>query len=304
MKQTSSSLGHLCATITVLIWGTTFISTKVLLRSLSPVEILFARFLIGFATLALLRPRRLKLRNWREELYFAAAGLMGVTFYYLLENIALTLTTASNVGVVSSSAPFFTGILAGWFLKAEKPGAQFYVGFAAAIAGIALISFNGNYNLQLNPLGDLLALLAAATWAVYSILIRKIGGWGYDTIQATKRMFFYGLLFMVPALFFMDFRIGIDRYLDPVNLGNILFLGLGASAACFVTWNMAVGLLGAVKTSVYIYVVPVITVAASVLILGEPLTPLLVVGAALALTGSWLSETRMFDKRKKTSPEA
>ena len=137
------------------------------------------------------------------------------------------------------------------------------------MAGALLISFNGS-KLELNPMGDLLAVLAAFVWACYSILTRKISSFGCPVILTTRRTFFYGILFMVPALFLFDFEMGLERFADVTHLLNILYLGLGASALCFVTWNLAVKVLGAVKTSVYIYMVPVITVVTSVLVLKEP----------------------------------
>ena len=203
---------------------------------------------------------------------------------------------ASNVGVIISVAPFFTAILSRIFLKQdEKLRASFFIGFLVAMAGIALISFNGS-SLQLNPLGDLLALLAALLWACYSILTRKISDFGYHTVQITRRVFFYGILFMTPALFFFDFRFDLGRFADLTCLLNMIFLGLGASALCFVTWNFAVRLLGAVKTSIYIYLVPVITVGASVLILHEPFTWLTGTGTVLTLAGLLLSESKRFNQ--------
>ena len=95
--------GHAAALLTIFLWGTTFISTKVLPTGLRPVEVLFLRFALGFVALCLLYPRRLRLAGRRQELWFAAAGLCGVTLYFLLENIALTCTLASNVGVLVSS---------------------------------------------------------------------------------------------------------------------------------------------------------------------------------------------------------
>lgn len=299
MNKNVMPLGHGCAVITILIWGTTFISTKVLLRSFTPIEILFDRFLIGYIALWLIYPKQFKPSNRRQEWLFAAAGFCGITLYYLLENIALTLTTASNVGIIITIAPFITALLSHWFLKSEKPKLQFYIGFLAAIAGIALISYHGGSAVELNPMGDLLAVLAAVAWAIYSVLTRKISELGHNTIQTTRRVFFYGLVLMLPILSLMDFRLGLERFTSTVNLGNILFLGLGASALCFVTWNTAVKLLGTVRTSVYIYLVPVVTVGASVLILDEPLTMMLIVGAALTLVGLWLSETKIFEEIKK-----
>lgn len=217
-----SSKGHLAAIVTILIWGTTFISTKILLVDFQPVEILFFRFVIGLVALLLVYPHRMKGTNRRQELTFAAAGLCGICLYYLLENIALTYTMASNVGVIISVAPFFTAILSHFILKEERPGANFFIGFAVAMAGIFLISFNGS-TLELNPVGDVLALLAALIWACYSVLTKKISGYGYHTILTTRRIFFYGILFMIPTLFLFNFRLDLTRFINPIYLFNIVF---------------------------------------------------------------------------------
>ena len=290
MGKDSHIKGHITAFFTVLIWGITFISTKYLLIDFSPIEILFYRFCLGTIALFIVYPRRLKGTTKKQELYFAAAGLCGVTLYYLLENIALTYSTASNVGVIVSITPIFTVLLATWFLKGEKLKASYFIGFAAAIIGICLISFNGNMVLKLNPLGDILALLAAIVWAFYSILSRQISQFGYNTIQTTRRIFCYGVAFMIPTLFFFPFEWGIEKFAQPANTLNILFLGLGASALCFATWNYSVKLLGAIKTSVYIYLVPVIAVVASIIVLNESLTWMSALGTGLTLAGLLISE--------------
>lgn len=299
MDRKKEITGHLLAFITIFIWGTTFISTKILLKVISPIEILFLRFTIGFIMLLVVYPHRLKVKERKHELYFAASGLCGVTLYYLLENIALTYTFASNVGVIISIAPFFTAIFAHLFLDGEKLRLPFFIGFAVAVIGIFLISSNGSSNLKLNPLGDILAVLAAVVWAAYSVLTKKISGFHYNTIQATRRIFFYGLIFMIPALFIFRFEININQVMQPVNLFNILFLGLGASALCFVTWNSAVKILGAVKTSVYIYMVPAITVITSVIVLNETITGIAVFGIVLTLVGLFISEIKTSAKQKE-----
>ena len=140
--ESRKSAGHLAALFTILIWGTTFISTKILLVDFKPVEILFFRFVMGFLALFFVCPHRMKGADRRQELTFALAGLCGICLYYLLENIALTYTMASNVGVIISIAPFFTAILSHLFLKSEgKMWANFFIGFVVAMAGVALISF-------------------------------------------------------------------------------------------------------------------------------------------------------------------
>ena len=281
--------GHLAALFTAVVWGTTFISTKILLKSFNPVEILFIRFIMGYLALGIACPKRIPTGGWKEELTFAGAGLCGITLYYLTENLALTYTLASNVGVVVSAAPLFTAVLIHFVAKEERFGPGFLAGFAVSMAGICLISFNGA-RLELNPLGDLLSVAAAILWACYSVITRKIGESGYSTIMVTRRIFFYGILFLIPTLPVFDCRLGPGRFADPVCLFNLVFLGLCASALCFVTWNYAVRVLGAIRTSVYIYMVPVVTVVTSVLVLREKITVMAAAGTVLTLAGLVISE--------------
>lgn len=289
--NTETRAGHLAALLTVLIWGTTFVSTKVLLEAFTPVEILVLRFVLGYLALWAACPRVLRNVTPRQELYYAGAGLMGVCLYYLLENIALTYTTASNVGVIVSVNPCFIALLTFLVFREERLRPSFFLGFALAMAGICLISFVGS-GVELDPVGDLLALLAAVSWAVYSVTLKHIGAFGHPTLQVTRRVFFYGLLWMLPTMPFLGFSPDWSGLLRPAMLGNFLYLGLGASALCFVTWGLAVERLGPVKTSVYIYLVPIITVAASALVLGETLTPTVLLGMALTLLGLAVSQKK------------
>ena len=210
-----------------------------------------------------------------------------------------TYTLASNAGVIISVTPFFTAILSHIFTKDEKLRSGFFIGFLTAIAGICLISFNGASRFHVNPLGDLLELGAALAWSSYAVFSRKISRYGYNTIQVTRRTFFYGLVFMIPALFLMDFRPDFSVLGNPALLFNFLYLSLGASALCFVTWNTAVKKLGAVKTTIYIYMVPVVTVAASAIILDEKITWMSALGTALTLAGLAISEGRTKSKKEK-----
>ncbi|MCM1193987.1 MAG: DMT family transporter [Acetatifactor muris] len=297
-----NTAGHLAAIITVLIWGVTYISTKVLLREFQPMEILFFRFLSGFVALFLVYPHRLELVDKKQELLFIMAGLCGVCLYPLLENTALTYTLASNVGVIIAAAPFFTAILTCLLMKQEERlHIQFFAGFLVSMVGISLINFNGS-RMELNPAGDLLAIAATIAWGFYSVLTRKISAFGYNTIQVTRRIFGYGLLFILPVLFFGNYEWNPARLARPVNLLNILFLGLGASALCFVTWNFAIKTLGPVKTSVYIYLEPVITVVTAAFVLGENITVLAITGTALTMTGLVLSEVK-YNRKENGLPE-
>ena len=292
MKTGTDFHGHLAAIFSVVIWGMTFIFSKIMLTVFTPLEILIYRFGLGILALAVIYPHRLKGTTRKQELMFAGAGLCGVTLYFLMENIALTYTLTSNVAVIVSISPFFTALFSHLFLEDEKLKKNFFLGFAIAMAGIVLINFNGSIILKLSPLGDLMALVAAAAWGAYCVLTKKISKFGYHTIQTTRRIFLYGFLFMIPSAAFLPFQWGLERFLQPTYLFNLLFLSLGASALCFVTWNTAVKRLGTIKTSIYIYIIPAITVVTSLLILQEQVTLLSLCGTLLALLGLFLSERK------------
>lgn len=290
-------LGHLAALFTIFVWGVTFVSTKILLVEFKPVEILVFRFVMGLLALYIICPHRLKNAPIKTELTFALAGFLGICLYYLLENIALVYTLASNCGVIMSCAPFITAILGAILLKntdntKEKLSRRFFAGFFVAIAGIILICFNGA-EFKLNPLGDFLALLAAVAWGFYSIVSKKISELKYPLIPVVRRTFFYGILFMMPASFFFNADFTLAPFFEnPVLFLNIVFLGLFASAACFVTWNFALKTLGVVKTSIYLYLVPVITVLSSCVVLGEPFTGCVIFGTLLTISGLFISKKK------------
>ena len=293
MQARKPALGHLAAFLTIFIWATTFISIKVLLEDFSAVEILVFRLLIAILVLVIAKPRLLKSHSLQHELLLMLAGLSGVTLYSIFQNLALTYTYAANASVLISISPFFIAIFAFFLLKDERPGLRFFIGFGFAILGIFLISFNGRAELKLNPLGDLLSILAAVSWAVYSIALKKISRLGYDNILVTRRIFLYGLAFVLPFLGIFDFRLDLIRFTDLSALLNMLFLGVIASAFALVSWNYAVGRLGSVKTGVYIYVIPIITMLAGWLLLAERITWMAGLGVGLILLGLLISEGRL-----------
>ena len=281
--------GHVLALFTIICWGTTFISTKILLADFTPIEIMVTRFAIGLMILYILRPEPIKFRYEEHRLYLVMAALCGVTLYYLMENIALTYTYASNVGIIISTSPFFAVILARFTLKNQQLRAPFFIGFILAIIGIGCISLE-SYNLHFNPRGDILALGAAVLWAVYAVIIRKIAIFRYDMITITREIFLYGLILMVPVFLFTGFRMDLIYLLNPINLANMLYLGICASALCFLSWNFATQYLGVLKTTVYIYATPVITLITAFLILGEPITLLKLAGIILTIGGLVVSQ--------------
>lgn len=279
--------GYIAAAITVMIWGLTFVFTKTLLVSFTPVEILISRFIIGMTALFVAAPRRLKTKGWQEEKYLLLAALTGIFLYYFLENVSLLWTSASNAGVIVSTAPFFTALISD-----EKKTRNFFIGFAVSIIGIVMISFSSLEFSAEGLIGDGLALLAAFVWAFYAVASKKIAQFGYSPLLTVRRTFIYGILFMIIPLILWN-RAGEDRVIfSSGNITGLLFLGLMASALCFVLWNVAVKNIGPMRTSIFIYLVPVITVAASALFLSEKVTALSVLGTVFTLSGLFISNRK------------
>lgn len=294
-------IGFLLAFTCIFIWGITFVSTKYLLQSFSPLEILLFRFLAAYLALWILNPHSLKL-NLKQEILFILAGLSGVTLYQFLENVAISFTTASNVSIIVSICPIFTAIFSQIFFKEKHLSLFFILGFFVAIFGVALVSFNGSIKLNISPKGDLLALGSAISWGFYSLCISKINSLGLNNLCTTRRIFFWALIFMFFITIFgqtfnvsrVDFSLQTNaiRFKNVLNILNILFLGWGASAFCFTAWNKACKMLGTVKASIGIYMIPVVTVIFAFFILDEKITIMGIIGTFLTILGLLLSNKK------------
>ncbi|MBN1468042.1 MAG: DMT family transporter [Fusobacteriaceae bacterium] len=279
-------IGNLLAVFAVFIWGITFISTKILLKVLSPEEILLFRFTIAYLVLLIICPKRMIVNNFKEEVIFASLGLTGITLYFWIENLALKYTYASNVGLISSTIPIFTALLAHYITKEKKFELRFIIGFLFAIIGIFIIIYNGQI-LKLNPLGDLLAVLTAILFAVYSVILKFVRG-NYSQIYITKKIFFYGMVFVLPIAYMKNISLNIE-VMNFSIIGNLLFLSIIASVLCFIMWNKAVVLIGSVKATNYIYFVPMITMIASNIFLKERITLMMAMGGLLIFIGVYVN---------------
>lgn len=280
---------NLLALITVVIWAATFISSKILLNTFTPLEVMFYRFVIAYFILLIIHPKFHKIDSLKEEMMFLLSGIAGGSLYFLTENSAVKISQVSNVGLIVATAPIITALLAHFFTKNEKLNKNLFIGFLIAISGVILVMFNGNFMLKLNPIGDILALCAAVSWSVYSIVTKKLGS-KYNPLYLTRKIFFYALLTMIPFLFTSEFNFDISKLLTFEVMSNLLFLGIVASSLCYVMWNFTVNKLGVVKTNNYIYLIPAITLILSVTILHEKITLYSGIGALLIFLGVYVSE--------------
>lgn len=287
-EATRKAAGNLLAAFTCLVWGVTFVSSKRLLAVMSPLQLLFCRFLLGYLLLWVIHPHRLHVRSGRDVLDFAGAGFFGVFLYYFLENSSLTYTYASNTSVIVSTAPMFTILICSVAFRTPLK-MKYLAGFLISICGIVLISFNGSQVLHLNPKGDVMALGAAVMWGFYSLFTTRVTRGGYGMLPATRVMFLIALIGILVVNLFEPAPWRFGELVRWPFIGHLLFLGWLASGICFVTWNLAMKYAGVVNASFYIYASPVVTLVASSLFLQERLTPLSLLGAVLAIGGMVVS---------------
>lgn len=276
---------YIAAFVIVVIWGCTFVQTKVLINSgLRPDEIFTLRFIIAYVLMLPFSWRNLFLDSFKDEMTALLLGLTGGSLYFITENYALAYGYCSNVSLIVCLTPLVTALIVGWRYPSERLGKAGAAGSVAALAGMALVVFNGNFVLELSPLGDILALAACLCWALYSLLIKHLGT-RYGNMLITRKVFGYGLLTIMPLLFMRGINHDVLLEGGIQVWGNILFLGCVASMLCFLGWNWCLARLGTVRATNFIYLNPVITIVSSALVLGERVTWIAISGAVLILAG-------------------
>lgn len=289
-NRSTSIWFHIGAVVTVMAWGVSFVSTKVLLENgLSPAMVYVIRFLIAYCLMCGICHTRLFANSLRDELLFLACGLCGGSIYFIAENTALNYTLVTNVSLLTTTSPLLTTLLVGILYKSERPGKGFVAGSILALIGVGCVVFNSSLVVRMNPLGDMLALLAALGWAIYSIVLRKLNVL-YSVAFITRKMFFYGVVTAIPFLMAEPSVDLFDIMARPQVWGNIAFLGIIASVIAYYVWALLVKRLGAVKSGNYLYFQPVVTMIASALFFDEVISVIGVTGCSLIVLGVWLGD--------------
>ena len=298
---------HILAILTILVWGSTFVSTKVLLANgLTPSGIFVLRFTLAYIGLTLLhlyRQRKKKMTRtdvppiWRcqsikDELTMFASGLAGGSIYFLTENNALKYTLAGNVSLIVCLSPLITAILALCMRRNERAGVSLWTGSLIAFTGVAFIIYGSSQEgSSSNPiLGNILALAGSTSWSVYQLIVSPMIQ-RYGTLMTTRKVFGYGLLTILPV-FFYEHTWSAEILSRPIVWGNLIFLGVVASLLCYLSWNKVVEKLGSIVSANYIYLDPLTTCFFSYLLLDEKLTPGIVIGGIAILFGLYIVATR------------
>ena len=293
MSTNSNLFYHLVAFVTVAIWGTTFVATKVLmLNGLSPAQIFTLRFVIAYVLMLCFNHRQLLARSWRDEGKMALLGITGGSLYFLSENEAMNFTTTTNTSLIVCSCPLFATLLVRCVYRdSARINIVQLLGSLLAFVGMVIVVLNGRFVLHLSPVGDVLAFTACMCWAVYSLLMKAVAD-DYSAAFITRKVFFYGVLTILPYYLFFPGFPSVEVFLRPQVIGNLLFLGCLASMVCFLTWNWCIAKLGAVKATNWVYFNPITTMIFASWVLDEKITPYFLVGAACILVGMYVADKK------------
>lgn len=293
MTRNSNLFYHLVAFVTVAIWGTTFVSTKVLmLNGLSPAQIFTLRFSIAYVLMLAFNHHRLFADTWKDEAKMALLGITGGSLYFLSENEAMNFTTTTNTSLIVCSCPLFATLLVRLVYRDSNRinGIQL-LGSLLAFVGMIIVVLNGRFVLHLSPVGDALAFTACMCWAIYSLLMKSVSG-DYSAAFITRKVFFYGVLTIIPYYFIIPGFPSWEVFARPQVIGNLLFLGCLASMICFLTWNWCIAKLGAVKATNWVYFNPITTMIFASWVLDEEITPYFLMGAACILAGMYVADKK------------
>lgn len=279
------------ALFAVVVWGASFVATKVSLRYVSPVTVVWLRFGMGVAILgaAMLVRRQIALPAKNDWLYLALLGFLGITFHQWLQSTGLVTAQATTTSWLMATIPVFMALL-GWLALGEKLSRLQILGIFLATLGVLLVvakgEFSSLFNGKFGTPGDWLVMLSAPNWAVFSILSRR----GLRQYPATRMMFYvmvFGWLFTSLQL------LAGPRFNEIPNLTGdgwlgIGFLGIFCSGMAYIFWYDALKELPVAQTGAFLYIEPLVTVVVAALVLGEPLLWSSLFGGGIILLGVWL----------------
>jgi len=288
MPAPSQTGPRLLALLAITLWGLSFVATRVALAELAPVPLIAARLVLGLVLLVALLGARGELAELRRVpvVPLALLGFFGIAFHQLLQAYALTLTTAVHTGWLIGLTPIWSALLAARFLH-ERFGRARIVGLALGFAGALLVVSRGRLDATTLALpsakGDLLILLSTVNWAAVTIAGRSV-------MRSLKPRVATTFLMAVGLACVLPFTLGTGgaaafTHLSARAWAAVLFLGIGCSGIGYLAWFGALERLGASQVAAFLYLEPLVTLAAAALYLHEPVGLTTVLGGLIVLAG-------------------
>ena len=289
---------YIALIVSVILWATTFGATKLSLIEIPPISLALFRFVIASLILLLfiqVKKENKSLKNAfkKDTPFFIVLGLIGISLMYILENFAIKFTTTSQVAIIMNADPILIALLA-YFFIGEKFNARKIFGIIIGFIGVSLVVFNEADFIALfksqSFLGNILALAASLTWAIYTIMIKKKIE-QYGTLTVTTISSIFGAIFLFFAVFLFEGFPNIATFsLNSWIL--ILYLGIIISGLNFYLWNYALKHFDASKVGMYWFLAPIIAVIIGIFFFKESLTLMMILGTILIFIGIYLTEKK------------
>jgi drug/metabolite transporter (DMT)-like permease len=289
--MTKKSLPYLEALFAVVVWGGSFIATKIAVGQISPNTVVWLRFTMGIPILfvAVILRKQFAFPKGNEWLYFALLGFLGITFHQWLQSNGLQTAQATTTAWIITTSPAFIAIL-GWLVLKEKLRLHQSLGIALAMCGVLAVVSKGDLEAlavgNFGTKGDFLILISAVNWAVFSILSR----YGLKRHPSTLMTFWVMTLgWSFTSVAFA--ASGKHAEIMQLNLRGwmvIVYLGIFTTGLAYIAWFSALSQLSAAQTGAFLFVEPLTSMVVAAYVLGEKVTPVSLVGGVVILVGIWL----------------
>jgi len=294
-NKTNTLAAQIKLFIAIAIWGGSFIATKIAVAQVSPVTVVWSRFLIGVLILGWFawRHKQLEIPKLKDGLEFLWLGFLGITLHQWLQSSGLVTSEASTTAWIVSTTPVFMALL-GWLFLKEKMTPGIIIGITAATLGVLLVVSKGDFGSMFSggfgrP-GDILILISAPNWAIFSVLSHPALQ-RHSAIKTTFYVLLFGWL-LTSIEFFVSGSWVEFTQLDLSGWLSIGYLGIFCSALAYIFYNDGLQILPASQVGAFLYFEPLVATLVAAAILSEQIVLATLGGGALILFGVWLVNRR------------
>jgi len=289
--MTKKFLPYLEALFAVIVWGASFIATKIAVGQISPIAVVWLRFAMGIPILfvAVVMRKQFAFPKGSEWLYFTLLGFLGISFHQWLQSNGLQTAQATTTAWIVSTSPAFIAVL-GWMILKEKLNLTQSLGIALAMVGVLAVVSKGDISTiavgSFGTYGDFLILISAVNWAVFSILSRR----GLKSHPSTRMTFWVMTIgWLITSAAFLTSRSYTEiPHLDSRGWMAMIFLGIFTTGLAYIAWFDALAQLPAAQTGAFLFIEPLTSMVVASIILNEQVTPISIIGGAVILVGIWL----------------
>ncbi len=287
MKENKGSyIYYLATTSAVLLWSASFIATKLAYETFAPIQLGAVRTffaVIIFWITRLLTGEKEKIKR-EDRILIAFSGFLGLTLYFTIENLGVSMTTASNAALIVASFPAVT-ILFEFFLYHSKPTIKKVFGIIMALIGVSIltqITVEGN---STSFLGNVILLSAGFVWAFYNFISRRLSG-KYSAMTLTYYQMLAGTILFTPFVFMEAGEWTLPSF---TSFGSLVYLSVGCSVMAFLLYNLGLRKLSASVSVSLMNLVPIFGLVFSITILGEAVSAIQIFGGLIVILGVALS---------------